>query len=221
MSIHEALLNLELGNARLVAVTKGVDLDRIRESVECGITDIGESYVQEAEEKQRALGKRVCWHLIGRLQSNKVSRAVRIFDVIQSVDSYKLAKSISREAAKLEKIQKIMVQVNISGDKNGVEPERALSLIRKISGLKHIELIGLMAIAGRDNPYVDFKKMRNLFSRTHLKELSMGMSSDYKAAVEAGATMVRIGSAIFGERKSVIAESVSEIFGFMKDLISH
>jgi pyridoxal phosphate enzyme (YggS family) len=221
MSIHDRLRNLELGDAKLVAVTKNVEPERIREAIHAGVTEIGENYVRDAEDKRRVLGKKVNWHMIGKLQRNKVKRAVRLFEVIQTVDSYRLAKMIDKVAGKIEKIQKVMIQVNISGDKNGIEPEKALSLVRKVSGLKNLELIGLMAIGGRENPFVDFKKMNNLFKRTHLKYLSMGMSNDYDAALAAGSNMVRLGSVIFSHSEnSFIEDSVSEVVGFVKRLFS-
>jgi len=187
-------------NVTLIAVTKGVKEYRIKEAAKWGVKHIGESYVQEAEDKFPYIKRTVKWHMIGHLQRNKVKNAVRIFDVIQSVDSIKLAKKIDKEAGKQEKIIDILLQVNISGDKHGFEPEDVLKAVREVRGLKYINLTGLMAIGGIENPELSFKKMHNLFRKSGLKHLSMGMSNDYELAVKHGANIVRIGTRIFGRR---------------------
>ncbi|MEA3378484.1 MAG: YggS family pyridoxal phosphate-dependent enzyme [Nanoarchaeota archaeon] len=208
--IKENLNKLEIDNAQLIAATKEVPIDLIKKAISYGVTDIGENYVQEAEEKFKQIGKKVRWHFIGHLQKNKVSKAVKIFDVIQSVDSYNLAKRIDAAAEKNEKIIKIMMQVNISGDKSGVEPEEVISLYKKLINLKNLEVIGLMCIAEKQKPEISFKKMRNLNSKMKLPFLSMGMSNDYKIAIENGSNMVRLGRLIFGKRASHLMEDTFE-----------
>ncbi len=217
MPIHENIRNLDLKGAKLITVTKNTSPELISKAIQAGVTDLGENYVQEAIEKKRLIKDKAKWHMIGSLQSNKVKQAVSIFDVIQTIDSYKLARKIDKEAKKIEKIQQVMIQVNISGDKNGVEPENTLKLFKQASSLKNLEIIGLMAIASKDSPYVDFKKMKNLFKKTNLKYLSMGMSSDYKIALDAGSNMVRLGTAVFGEGRR--AKS-GNFLGFFKELFS-
>lgn len=212
-SISKNLNNLKLGKEiKLIVVTKSVPVDQIMVAIKNDVTDIGENYVQEAEEKYKKIGKRVKWHFIGHLQSNKVKRAVAIFDVIQTVHNFKLAKKINNAAKDLEKIQKVMIQVNITHDKEGVEPEEVSELYEKMSKLKHIGVIGLMTIAEKEKPSISFKKMKNLNSKLKLKYLSMGMSNDYEEAIKCGANMVRIGSKIFGPRKdSILKEPITEI----------
>jgi len=220
-NLKENIMNLDLKGAELVAVTKDVPIDLILESIKNGITDIGENYIQEAEEKYKKIGRKVKWHFIGHLQRNKVKQAVQLFDVIQSVDSYRLAKKINKEAERQEKIVKIMIQVNISGDKNGLEPENVIALYNALTGLRHLEVIGLMCLAEQENPRISFKKMKNLNSKLNLPCLSMGMSNDYSIALEEGSNMLRLGTAIYGYRnKGIIDEAVSEILNFFKNIFS-
>lgn len=198
---------------KLVAVTKTVDADRIREAVAAGAENIGENRVQEAREKIERLGPVACWHLIGKLQSNKAKYAVNLFDLIHSVDTIELAREIDRQAAKTGKVQDVLIEVNIAGEaaKAGVTAEGTPGLIREAAALKHVAIRGLMTIPpllddpGQVRPY--FKKLRELADgilREDLPgvsmELSMGMSGDFEVAIEEGATIVRVGSAIFGER---------------------
>ncbi len=205
----------------LVCVTKGVDINRIREVVGLGITDIGENRVQEAREKfglltsLQATGNRrqaeIRWHMVGHLQRNKAKHAVRIFDLIHSVDSLDLAQEIDKEAKKIEKIQEILIEVNVSGEstKFGITAEETFLLAKEVSKLTSLRLKGLMTIAPLvDNPEKVrpyFKALRELRDEINqlltvnckLLTLSMGMSQDFEVAIEEGATMMRIGTAIF------------------------
>ena len=184
---------------KLVAVTKTQSADRVLEAISLGITDIGENYVQEAEEKFKIIGKSVKWHLIGHLQSNKVKKAVDIFDVIQSVDSIKIADLINKECIFLNKNMPVMIEVNLGREesKNGIELEKLGELILHIRKLSNLRLIGLMTMCKKEY----FSLMHEIYLKSRTKYLSMGMSGDYIEAIKSGSNMVRIGSAIFGERK--------------------
>ena len=197
---------------KLVAVSKTVEVDRIKEAIEAGVSILGENYVQEAQEKIEALGKPVSWHFIGHLQSNKAKYAVRLFDVIHSLDSIPLAEELSRRAEQPDRVIRVMIEVNLSKEatKFGTDEERVLNLARRIQNLGHLSLEGLMTMP----PYFDSPEMsrpyyvalRELEDRMikdgiPLKELSMGMSNDFEIAIEEGATYVRVGTAIFGPRK--------------------
>jgi len=206
----------DVDSVRLVVVSKTVAPDLVREALEAGVTILGENYVQEAGEKFKALVQYpVSWHFIGHLQSNKAKYAVRLFDLIHSVDSLKLAHELDKQAAKVDKIQQILVQVNISGEdtKSGISADETIELISAISQLKNLSIKGLMTMP----PYFyQPEKVRPFFAalrklRDQIKErsianvcmdeLSMGMTGDFEVAIEEGATLVRIGTAIFGERK--------------------
>ncbi len=197
----------------LVAVTKTQPVALVREVISAGAAIIGENYIQESREKFDALiDHPVQWHFIGHLQSNKAKYAVRIFDLIHSVDSIKLARQIDKQAHKAGKIQNILVQVNISGEtsKSGVDHEAAMTLIKDIAALPHIRLQGLMTMPpffdapDRVKPF--FSALRDLRDQATdalgiaLPHLSMGMTGDFEVAIEEGATLVRVGTAIFGER---------------------
>lgn len=201
---------------QLIVVTKTVGAGAIREAVDSGMRLFGENRVQEAKKKIlsdeiRAMPEKLQWHLIGHLQKNKVKDAVQFFELIHSVDSIQLAEELDRQAEKIGKIQRILVQVKLSTEetKSGVTEKRLSELLKKIVQLKHLRLDGLMTIP----PYYDdvkdvipyFRRLRELRDEAekegfNLPELSMGMSHDYESAIEEGATMVRIGTAIFGER---------------------
>ena len=203
------------GGIRLVAVSKTFPSEAIRQAIAAGVSDIGENYIQEARDKFEALqGTAVKWHFIGRLQTNKAKQAVRMFDLIHTLDSYKLALELDRYARRLHKIQPVLIQVNVAGEatKAGVAPEEALSLVRKAAALENIAVKGLMTMP----PYFNapekvrpfFAALRQLRDRIRheeianigMEELSMGMTGDFEAAVAEGATLVRIGTAVFGER---------------------
>ena len=196
----------------LVAVSKTVEVARIKEAIEAGVLILGENYIQEAQKKIEAIGKPVSWHFIGHLQSNKARYAVRLFDVVHSTDSIPLAEELNRRAEQEERVIRVMIEVNLSREatKFGTDEERMFSLAKRIQDLKHLSLEGLMTMP----PYFDSPEMsrpyyvalRELKERmikegVPMKELSMGMSNDFEIAIEEGATYVRIGTAIFGPRK--------------------
>ena len=195
----------------LVAVTKNHGVEQMREAIDAGATDIGENRVQEAAEKFQTLDRAARRHLIGHLQTNKAKAAVKLFDVIQSVDSEHLAAAVDKAASSIGKVQDILIQVNAAREpqKSGVLLEDLDALINFADAAKNLRLRGLMMIAP-NFPDVEecrplFKKMRELFDalktrRENFDLLSMGMTHDYKVAVEEGANVVRIGTAIFGER---------------------
>lgn len=198
----------------IVAVTKGVASEKISEAREAGIEIFGENKVQEAEPKILNMQPPPSWHMIGHLQSNKVKTAVALFQMIQSVDSVRLAKAISVESQAACKTLPVLLEVNISGEarKFGFKPEEvyaALEEIVKLPGLKVMGLMGLGPLdAVEDETRRSFGKLRNIFSvcktlkreNLEMKHLSMGMSDDFEIAVEEGSNMVRIGQALFGAR---------------------
>ncbi len=198
----------------LVGAAKTRTPDEVLEAIDAGLKIIGENYVQEAEKAFESVGAKVGWHLIGHLQSNKAKKAVKIFDVIETVDSMKLARAIDKACQNMGKVMQVLIEVN-SGEepqKAGVMPEDGISLVRDMSGLKNIKIMGLMTMgpfAGDPEdarPY--FHKTRKLFEEikalnlpgVEMKYLSMGMSNSYRVALEEGANMVRIGTKLFGER---------------------
>jgi pyridoxal phosphate enzyme (YggS family) len=205
----------ELSSVRLIVVTKTVDVDRIREAVAAGAVILGENRVQEAKDKIEKLGGIAGWHLIGHLQSNKAKYAVKLFDLIHSVDNLELAKEIDKQAAKIGKMQNVLIEVSIAGEaqKAGVGLDRTIELINEAAKLKNIAIQGIMTVPpllddpDAVRPY--FRKMRLLadgikkenIPNVNMKELSMGMSGDFEVAIEEGATMVRVGTAIFGKRQ--------------------
>jgi len=204
----------DLLSVKLVVVTKTVDVDRIREAVDAGALILGENRVQEAKEKIEKLGPIASWHLIGHLQTNKAKYAVKLFYLIHSVDSLELAKEIDKQAAKLGKVQDVLIEVSIAGEasKAGVASENAVALVKGVAKLENISIKGLMTMppysASPEDSRPYFKKLRELsesISRENIpgvsmNELSMGMSGDFEVAIEEGATIVRVGTAIFGER---------------------
>jgi pyridoxal phosphate enzyme (YggS family) len=196
----------------LVAVSKTVEVDRIKEAIEAGVSILGENYVQEAQKKIETLGKPVSWHFIGHLQSNKAKHAVRLFDVIHSIDSIPLAEELDRRAEQSVRVIKVMIEVNLSKEatKFGTDEERVLNLARRIQDLGHLSLEGLMTMPPYfDSPemsrpyYVALRELKQKMIKEGipLKKLSMGMSNDFEIAIEEGATYVRVGTAIFGPRK--------------------
>lgn len=203
---------------KLVAVTKTVGVPRIIEALEAGVLNIGENRIQEAKLKHPELiSHKVVWHMIGHLQTNKVRDAVKMFDVIHSVDSLRLAVEINKEASKNSKVISCLIEINSGSEisKYGMQFEEVSTFLRSTIDLEHIRFEGLMTVAPiMENPeYVRpfFRKMKVLFEQIKamqesispnivFNQLSMGMSQDYETAIEEGATMVRIGSAIFGNR---------------------
>ena len=200
---------------RLIAVSKFFGIDAINETRRLGIADFGENKAQELRDKYEILDDKVTWHFIGTLQRNKVKYAVRAASYIHSVDSQILADEVNKEAKKLNKVQNILLEVNTSSEesKSGLtEKEEVINLVKHCSSLQNIKLIGLMTMA----PFTDdtkiirksFADLRNLKDEINqigfdLKELSMGMTNDFEIAIEEGATMLRIGSAIFGQRNNI------------------
>jgi pyridoxal phosphate enzyme (YggS family) len=200
------------GEVELVAVTKTVSNERIREAVQAGQKVFGENYVQEAGEKIKLVGEGATWHFIGHLQTNKVKYMKGLFGLVHSVDSEKLASEMSRKLKAWGLEQDILIQVNVSGEesKSGVEPGGLSELAGRLMAMKELRIKGLMTMP----PYFedperarpDFAKLRKLRDaveaelKIKLPVLSMGMSGDFEAAIEEGSTMVRVGTAIFGER---------------------
>ena len=197
-----------------MAVTKTVSPERLQEAVAAGQSLFGENYVQEAKAKIASLGPGLTWHFIGHLQSNKARVAVELFDLIHSVDRLSLAQALEQAAGRLGKVQNILLQVNLAGEesKSGTAPANAQALLLAISQMPHLKVLGLMTMPPwfdepeRVRPY--FKELRELRDRLRrlnlvegdLPELSMGMTGDFEVAVAEGATLVRIGTAIFGRR---------------------
>jgi len=210
--VKSELVGRDSREITLVAVTKTVEVDRIEEAIASGVNIIGESRVQEAKEKYEKVGNRVIWHLVGHLQRNKAKDAVKIFDLIQSVDSVRLAKEIDRQAKKVGKTQKTLIEVNLSGEesKYGLNPKEVIPFLKEISGLSNIKVKGLMTMAPLyENPEdcrPCFRKLKELMGKVNDENiknvemiyLSMGMSNDFEVAIEEGSNMVRIGRAIFG-----------------------
>jgi pyridoxal phosphate enzyme (YggS family) len=198
---------------RIVAVTKTLAQEAVNEAVEAGATDIGENYVQEAAEKIKGFAGSVrpTWHMIGHLQTNKAKAAVELFDLIQTVDSTKLAREIDKRAEQAGKRQDILVELHVTDEatKFGANPEELSSLVDYIiSGLLNVRLRGIMGMAPfvsdpeQTRPY--FAKLRAAFEGLppeNRELLSMGMTQDYEVAIEEGSNMVRIGTAIFGPRR--------------------
>ncbi len=199
---------------KLVVVTKTVSRERIREALTAGAMILGENRVQEARDKIAELGPVASWHLIGHLQTNKAKYAVSLFYLIHSVDSIGLARELDRQAERHGKVQDVLIEVNVSGEasKSGVRAEDAKDLVRAVSELKNIRVQGLMTMppysADPEASRPWFRRLRELAAEiakeqipnTSMKELSMGMSGDFEVAVEEGATLVRVGTAIFGGR---------------------
>ncbi len=216
---------------KLIAVTKTIELQKIIKAVKAGVSIVGENRVQEARDKITELrtclpclptGRRtrqaqitelkVEWHLIGNLQKNKAKTAVQLFDLIHSLDSVNLAETLDKHSQLIEKKQRVLVQVKFSVEetKHGISEENLMKLLEKINGMENIKLEGLMTMPPffedpeKTRPY--FSRLRQLADKASkqgfsVNELSMGMSNDFEIAIEEGATMVRIGSAIFGERE--------------------
>jgi pyridoxal phosphate enzyme (YggS family) len=205
-------VNRDPQEVRLVAVSKTVGLERIREAVAAGQKIFGENYLQEAKEKIAALSN-MSWHLVGHLQTNKAKAAVALFDLIHAVDRIKLARELNAAAARLGKIQDVLIQVKQGGEdtKSGVAPDKASELVKEVARLPHLRLLGLMTMppwfADPEEVRPFFRALRDLRERLRdlsglpLMELSMGMSDDFAVAVEEGATLVRVGTAIFGRRR--------------------
>jgi pyridoxal phosphate enzyme (YggS family) len=187
----------------LIAVSKTMDVERVRLAIAAGVAALGENRVQEAKEKIEALGRPVPWHLIGSLQTNKARDAARLFDWIHSVDRLDLAQELSRRA---DRALNILLQVNLGDEpqKGGVAPAELKRLHEMVAALPNLKVRGLMAIPPateqpeQARPF--FRQLRELREQLGLEHCSMGMSADFEVAIEEGATMVRVGTAIFGPR---------------------
>jgi len=201
-------------NVILVAAAKTRTPEEILEAVDAGIEIVGENYVQEAERAFSSIGRKAKWHFVGYLQRNKARKAVKIFDLIETVDSFSIAKEIDRRCSAINKTMPVLCEVNIGKEKtkSGVHPEETENLIRDISSLKYVKVMGLMTMGPRfgnpedARPY--FKKTREIFERikkmsipnVEMRYLSMGMSNSYQIAIEEGANITRLGTKIFGSR---------------------
>jgi len=198
---------------RLVVVTKTQPVERVREALAAGAEEIGENYVQEGERKFGELPPVGVKHLIGHLQRNKAGKAALLFEMVQTVDSLELAKALGRRAVAAGRTLDVLIEVNASGEdsKRGAAPERALDLAGEAAGVDGLRLLGLMGMA----PFTDderavrrcFQELRRLydsFPGAHRQVLSMGMSGDFELAIAEGSTMVRLGTVIFGARRSQV-----------------
>lgn len=217
-----ARIGRKLSEITLLAVIKEAEIAQVKVAIDAGIADIGENKVQEALIKynrlntqyaclptRQAIPNTLKWHMIGHLQTNKVKDAVKIFDLIHSVDSLHLTQELDKQAKKINKVQDILIEVNTSGEKTkfGLKPDETIEVIKKTAEFKNVNIKGLMTIAPIvDNPentrpyfrmLKELKDKINNLTNEQLTILSMGMSHDYKVAIEEGATIVRIGSAIF------------------------
>lgn len=189
----------------LIGVSKTVDVDRIRQAIAAGVPALGENRVQEAKAKVAALGRPVPWHLIGHLQTNKVKDALALFDVIHSLDRPALAEELDRRAAAAGRTVDAFVEINLGGEsaKSGLAPDAFPAFLEAAGRCPRVRVRGLMAIppAGApDDARQWFRALRKLAEAHGLSELSMGMSADFEIAIEEGATVVRVGTAIFGAR---------------------
>ena len=201
---------------KLLAAAKSQDMDAIRAAIAAGVNLIGENYVQEAQAKKQKTDNPVEWHLIGHLQRNKAKAAVELFDVIESLDSAALARELDKEGAKQAKKVRALIEVNLGGEgsKSGIAKQQLNGLLEETERLAHITVEGLMTVPPfRENPEEVRRYFRELaelraklgdlrLSNVALKELSMGMTHDYAVAIEEGATIVRIGTALFGPRSN-------------------
>jgi pyridoxal phosphate enzyme, YggS family len=200
---------------KLMAVTKTVPPERILKALEAGLTMLGENYVQEAKDKIAAIGDHAQWHMIGHLQTNKAKYAVKLFDCVHSVDRLELAQELDKRAGQINRKLNVLIEVNVSGEesKSGIEKTQVLELVRQVAPSPNLAVRGLMTMAPySDNPENSrpyFKALRNLrdvinradIASISMEELSMGMTDDFEVAIEEGATIIRVGRAIFGKRQ--------------------
>ena len=215
IALAAAKVGRDAREVRLLAASKSQPLDSLRAALAAGVPLIGENYVQEAQEKKVQLADASAeWHMIGHLQRNKAKLAVQVFDVVESLDSLALARELDNEAAKRSKIVRALIEVNLAGEKSktGIAKAEVAVLLEKISSLAHVKVQGLMTVPPfRENleevrPY--FRELRELrdslnslnLPHARLNELSMGMTHDFTVAIEEGATIVRVGTALFGPR---------------------
>jgi pyridoxal phosphate enzyme (YggS family) len=224
-NVHRVMVTIERtarqsgrdpGGIKLLAATKTRSVAEVRVAIEAGVRLFGENYVQEGQAKSKQLDASVEWHMIGHLQRNKVKGALDVFSVVESLDSLELARVLDREAAKRGGVARAFVEVNLGGEttKSGVSRNQVTPLIEAVGGLPHLSIEGLMTVppffsdAEGARPY--FRALKELqlslgnlgIPNVRLSELSMGMTNDYAVAIQEGATIVRIGTAIFGERRT-------------------
>ncbi|MGW8320244.1 MAG: YggS family pyridoxal phosphate-dependent enzyme [Thermodesulfobacteriota bacterium] len=199
----------------LVAAVKRVPVDRVLEAVEAGVKTLGENYVQEAQRLKEQIPSSVHWHMIGNLQSKKARQAVRLFDVVETVDREKIVNELQRCAQEEGKRLDVMVQVDLAGEptKSGADPAQTRRLIETVAACENLRCVGLMTMPpffddpeGARPTFSELRRLRDRLQPTapqgvELRELSMGMSGDFEVAVEEGATLVRIGTALFGPRQ--------------------
>jgi len=199
---------------KLMAVTKTVEPERIGKAIEAGLTMLGENYVQEAKDKIAIIGDAAQWHMIGHLQTNKAKYAVKLFDFVHSVDRLELAQELDKRAGQINRKLNILIEVN-SGEesKSGIEKEQTLELVGHVALLPSLAIRGLMTMApyseNPDDSRPYFKALRELrdeidragISGVNMEDLSMGMTDDFEVAIEEGATIIRVGRAIFGQRR--------------------
>lgn len=200
----------------LVAAAKARTPEEVEAALQAGVTHVGHNYVQEAERMIPAIKEQARWHMIGHLQKNKVKKAVRLFDMIETVDSWPLAELIDRRCAAIGKIMPVLVEINSGREasKTGVLPEKVDDLVRRVSDLQHIRVQGLMTMGPRfgdpENARPYFQATKEAFDRlatratlpnVEMRYLSMGMSNSYQVAIEEGANMIRLGTVLFGERQ--------------------
>ncbi|OYD15708.1 YggS family pyridoxal phosphate-dependent enzyme [candidate division WOR-3 bacterium JGI_Cruoil_03_44_89] len=212
-NVEETLNELPKG-VKLVAAAKTRTPEEILEAIDAGVEIVGENYIQEARRAFDVIGRKVKWHFIGHLQKNKVKKAVKILDMIETVDSYALAKEIDRRCSQISKIMPVLIEINSGRERQkfGVFPEDAEDLIREISDFSNIKIMGLMTMGPRFGNPIDsrpyfvetrkiFEKIKELnIANVEMRYLSMGMTNSYKVAIEEGANIVRIGTLIFGKR---------------------
>ena len=200
---------------RLLAAAKSQSVEAIRAAIAAGVTLIGENYVQEAADKKQLISESIEWHMIGHLQRNKAKVAVELFDVIESLDNLALARELDKEGNKCGKTIRAFVEVNLGGEesKSGIAKDQLSPMFVELGVFSHLRIEGLMTVPPfRDNPeavrpyFRELRELRDSLAALHLsnvdlKELSMGMTHDYTVAIEEGATIVRIGTALFGPRR--------------------
>jgi pyridoxal phosphate enzyme (YggS family) len=216
IAVAAAKVGRDAREIRLLAASKSQPVASIRAALASGVALVGENYVQETKEKKNQLAEaNVEWHMIGHLQRNKAKLAVELFDVVESLDNLALAQELDKAAAKRSKIMRALIEVNLAGEesKTGIAKGEVAGLLEKISGLAHVSVQGLMTVPPfRENleevrPY--FRELRELrdslnslnLPNVRLNELSMGMTHDFTVAIEEGATIVRVGTALFGPRR--------------------
>jgi pyridoxal phosphate enzyme (YggS family) len=212
-NVRQILAELPEG-VQLVGAAKTRTSEEILEAIEAGLKIVGQNYVQEAEKGFQVVGRRTKWHMIGHLQRNKVKKAVKVFDMIETVGSLRLAVEIDKASRKIDKVMPILIEINSGKEsqKSGVVPDEAVGLVQEIASLPHLKIKGLMTMGPFSGDPEDarpyFKETKALFDKlmalqiegVAMECLSMGMSNSYKVAIEEGANMVRIGTKIFGER---------------------